>query len=100
MHTQNKEGNYSKNNISDKKFKQTYLCSSDGPATESVPWLPDCLMQLFKRFTENSVMELYWRSYLYNANAGCKAVSGKAPSLRPFDYGFRAICGRKMNVIK
>lgn len=36
-----------------------------------------CLMQLFKRFTENSVMELYWFSYLCDANVNVKPFLGK-----------------------
>lgn len=79
---------------------QIYLCGSDGPAPESIPSLPDCLMQLFKRFTENSVMELYWCSYLCNANGGCKAVSGKAPCLRSFDSTDSVQFVAEMNIVK
>lgn len=57
-------------------------------------------MQLFKRFTENSVMELYWCSYLCNANGGCKAVSGKAPSLRSFGYTDSVQFVAEMNIVK
>lgn len=49
-------------------------------------------MQLFKRFTENSALELYWCSYFCEANGEHEVVSGKEQSSQPFDYG--SICCR------
>lgn len=45
-------------------------------------------------------MELYWCSYLCNANGGCKAVSGKAPCLRSFDSTDSVQFVAEMNIVK
>lgn len=45
-------------------------------------------------------MELYWRSYLCNANGGCKAVSGKASCLRSSDSTDSVQFVAEMNIVK
>lgn len=90
MHTQNKEGNYLENNISDPNLTDLFM-QLWWPSSRECSTTP-CLMQLFKRFTENSAMELYWCSQFCDANGEREAVSGKAPSLRPFDCRFCSIC--------
>lgn len=88
MHTQNKEGNYLENNISDPNLTDLFMQLWWPSSRECSP--SPCLMQLFKRFTENSALELYWCSYFCDANGEHEAVSGKAQPSQPFDY--RSIC--------